>query len=265
MISQGSFMRSTISLFGSTAREIPFLLVLALFAFPACSAEQPAGVKPYSGLELGDVSASSSKQWQLLLSEPWKLGGDPVTLSVSNQGSVVASVDSCTKLFEAVDKNMQAEGPDKAIFDGWAVQCYAVRALVAATVPKNNFVGSFSLDEKGIKALPVGLALQISRDDERKVASITSKGGTLGSFFGSMTLKLLGKAEDREVIVQDDSSGTSQLLSVLAEGDFDHDGINDLLISSEDSMTGGSYSAAHLYVVSRLDRGGPLVLREQLR
>lgn len=257
-------MRGKISLVGLTVRGLPLLTLMFFCALPACSAEPHAGVKSYKGLALGDASASTSKQWQALLSKPWRLGGDPVTLSVSKNGSAAVTVDRCSKLFDAVDAKMRSEGSDASIFDGWAVQCDAVRALVAATAPKNDFVENFTLDEKGIKALPVGLAFQISRDDERKVASVTAKGGSLGSFLGNLTLKALGKPDDRRMIVRD-GSGASQLLSVLAEGDFDHDGVNDLLISSNNSMTGGTYHAAHLYIVSRLRAKGPLVLRKQLR
>lgn len=257
-------MRGMISSVKHGSGSLLLLLLLFLSALPACSAEPHAGVKWYEGLALGDARASTSKQWQELLAQPWRLGGDPVTLSVRKNGSEAITVDRCSKLFDAVGKGMQAGGPDQAIFDGWMVKCDAVRSLIGATAPKQDFLGDFTLDERGIKALPVGVAFQISRDDERKVASIKSAGGSLGDYLGSVTLKALGNPEDRRMIVRD-GRGATQLLSVLAEGDFDHDGINDLLISSSNSMTGGSYHAAHLYIVSRLKAEGPLVLRKQLR
>ncbi len=239
---------------------VPIMLQLAC---ATCLDATGAGIKWYSEMSLGDVQQPTVDKWRTSLSERWLLGGDPVILSTVRGGKPLV-IDRCTRLFAAVESGLTAWGADQAIFDGWMVKCDAVRSLIGATAPKQDFLGDFTLDERGIKALPVGVAFQISRDDERKVASIKSTGGSLGDYLGSVTLKALGKPEDRRMIVHDDS-GASQLLSVLAEGDFDHDGINDLLISSNNSMTGGSYHAAHLYIVSRLSAGGPLVLRKQLR
>lgn len=121
----------------------------------------------------------------------------------------------------------------------------------------------FPLDEKHVRSLPVGMAFVVSPDDERKLASITSSGGTLGDFLGSVKLQTLGEPGDRRVVVRDGGGG-SQWFSVLAEGDFDHDGVNDLLISSFNAMSGGSYRSAHLSIVSRLKAEGPLVLRGEV-
>lgn len=78
-----------------------------------------------------------------------------------------------------------------------------------------------------------------------------------------MELKTVGESDNRTVVVTDGTGG-SQVMQMLAEGDFDHDGINDMLISSSNSLMGGSYHAAHLYIVSRLKAGDPLVLRKQV-
>ena len=106
------------------------------------------------------------------------------------------------------------------------------------------------------------MAFQVSRDDQRKVAAIESAGGSLGKYLGSATMKRSGEADDPRMILRD--AGATQRLSLLARGDIDHDGIDDLLISTSNSLTDGSYHAAHLYVVSRLSDGGPMVLRETL-
>lgn len=55
-----------------------------------------------------------------------------------------------------------------------------------------------------------------------------------------------------------------QRLVILAQGDFDHDGFDDLLISSSNSITGATYVVAHLYIISRFSAGGPLVFRKEV-
>lgn len=240
---------------------VTIALLSFLLALPACSAPSVQGVKWYAGLKLGDFQASSIAAWRDALSKPWRLGNEPVSFPVSNGGDQVV-VDRCEKLFPAVTNGMRASGPDQAIFEGWTIKCEAVRLLVDGTSPQKDFIGDFPMDEKHVRSLPVGMAFAVSPDNERKVASIKSSGGTLGDFIGNVKLQALGESGDRRVVLRDGSGG-SQLLSVLAEGDFDHDGVNDLLVASNNSMSGGSYHAAHLYIVSRLASGGPLVLRSR--
>jgi hypothetical protein len=48
-----------------------------------------------------------------------------------------------------------------------------------------------------------------------------------------------------------DSDGASQTLSVLARGDWNGDGIEDLMLKREISLEGGSYSAVGLALITR--------------
>ena len=228
---------------------------------PIHSAEPAQRVRWYD-VDMGDLQPATVDAWRDALSQPWRNGNSLVTFVASKEGEDM-TVDSCDTLFTAVTNEMRAYGTDGAIFDGWAVTCYAAKVLVDGVGPKKNFLGKFPLNENGVKALPVGLAFTVSREEEETVAALASRRGTLGDFLPNMTLKAVGKSENRTVVVND-GTGSSQFIRVLAEGDFDHDGINDLLISSSNSLRGGSYHASHLYIVSRLKVGGPLVLRKKV-
>lgn len=130
-----------------------------------------------------------------------------------------------------------------------------------AVPAQQSHLANFRLNRKSIEALPGQLAFQVSPDAERRVAAIASRGGSLVDYLGSMTLKRLGKPGDRRMLITDDVTNVQKLV-ILAEADFDHDGIDDLLISSSNSITGATYVAAHLYIVSRLSAGGSLVFRK---
>jgi len=196
--------------------------------------------------------------WRDVLAQPWQLAGESVSLEMTN-GERRVEVDRCSRLFEAQADGLEGAGPDRPILDGWRIRCEAARLAVGAAVARKDCVAGFTLDEKTVRALPVDLAPAISSDDERKVAGIRARGGTLDDFLVAPTIEALGRPEQRKVVVRD--GGGKQILSVLAEGDFDHDGFNDLLISSVLSLDGGSYNGAHLHVVSRLGAGGPMVVR----
>jgi len=55
-----------------------------------------------------------------------------------------------------------------------------------------------------------------------------------------------------------DVSGGTEGLRWLASGDFNHDGIEDLLISTYGTVAGGSYESLGLYVVGRESEGAPM-------
>lgn len=247
---------------GCTALGTVFVLLALLLVSAACFAEAAGGIKWYPGLSLGDVRQPSIDKWRASLSQPWSLGGDPVTFTIVDGGNSL-TVDRCTRLFAIVEAGLDVGGADQEIFNAWRTSCSAVRVLVNGVPAKQSHLPHFRLNRKNIEALPVQLAFQVSPEDERKVAAISSRGGSFGDYAGNVTVRQLGKPADRRVAVIEDASEVQKLV-VLAQGDFDHDGIDDLMISSTNSVTNATYTAAHLYIVSRLKAGGPLVLRQQV-
>lgn len=242
-------------------KAVATLLALQLIS-AACPAEAAGGIKWYPGLSLGDVRQPSIDKWRTSLSQPWSLGGNSATFTIVDGGKSL-TVDRCTRLFASVEAGVNVGGADQDIFNAWRISCHAVRVLVNALPARQSHLSHFTLDRKTIKALPAQLAFQVSPDDERRVAAITSRGGSLGDYVGSVTLKRLGKPGDRRMLVTQDMNYVQKLV-ILARGDFDHDGVDDLLISSTNSITDATYTAAHLYIVSRLSADGPLVFRKEV-
>lgn len=245
-------------------------LVLVLLQLPlsSCLAEaQVSADKPdveWPGLTLGDFSADSIEEWRDALSEPWTLGGESITFSVGS-GNDRRSVGSCGELFAATNLNPRTTGgPDRAIVKAWLANCRAIQILVGGISPATSFIEDFGLDEASVKALPVGTAFVVSRDDKAKVEAIKSKGGTLGDMLGGATITPVANSEGNAVQIRDSKTGKARFLSLLAEGDFDHDGFDDVLLYAGGSMIGGTFSASNLYIVSRVQNNGPLVLRSQL-
>ena len=57
--------------------------------------------------------------------------------------------------------------------------------------------------------------------------------------------------------------GGTQELALVAKGDFNGDGIEDMLITSRDSVEGGSYRAIRLFLLTRISASSAItVLRE---
>lgn len=247
-----------------TASLALLFLQLPLASYSAehqVSADQ-SGVT-WQGLELGDFSASSIDGWREALSESWTLGGEAIFFTVGS-GSDRRDIRTCEQLLATAELHLQMAGSDRRIIRGWRAKCKAVRAVVEGISPQKSFIGDFALDKTSVKALPAGTAFIVSRDDKARVEQVRSRSGTLGDLLGGATINPVTGAEVGVVQVRNDTTGKRRFLSFLAQGDFDRDGFDDLLLYASGSMAGGSYSASSVYIVSRLEKGGPLVLRGKL-
>ena len=49
-----------------------------------------------------------------------------------------------------------------------------------------------------------------------------------------------------------DSTDGFQVITVVAKGDYNLDGIEDIVITKENSVLSGSYSSSHGYVLTRM-------------
>lgn len=58
--------------------------------------------------------------------------------------------------------------------------------------------------------------------------------------------------------------GQTQSVQLLARGDFDDDGIEDVLLQSSDAAIGGSYQALRMLVLTRRQPGGRIELIREL-
>ncbi|TMO40552.1 hypothetical protein, partial [Pseudoalteromonas ruthenica] len=57
-----------------------------------------------------------------------------------------------------------------------------------------------------------------------------------------------------------DTYGSIQRLTLMAQGDYNGDGIEDAIFYMENGVDGGSYSSVNTYIVTRLQQGAPITL-----
>jgi hypothetical protein len=239
------------------------MVVMALLglAMPAAvgAAQSVTAVQWYQDMHLGDARPSSLAEWRDVLTTPWRMNGTPVSFPVGD-GRARVNVKSCAELFDVRKRALSPAGQDAAIYQGWALKCHAIRLLIDAARPKQDFLGDFSLDGNKVRALPAGMAFSISHDDERRVSDISRRKGLLGEYLKGATVEVIHSSAGRQVTIKD-ADGGIQRLTVLARGDFDHDGIGDVLVAASNEVVGGDYRASYLFIVSRRAADGPLELR----
>lgn len=245
-----------------------------VFAATACAQNgipvtwSPAlGVNQVHPESLNDVAALLTKKWTIALKD------QTITerIKVHGSGSESMMVDSCKKVFMADKKGLGSARSYRQtkVYRSWAAPCYALRALGRATPAQRSFVKGFVLDAEQVKALPVAMAPAISSSDRRKMAKIRDAGGTLGDYIGDKSVEVEANKQGGAfgtVTVRGSDGGQS--IQLLAKGDFNHDDIEDLLLSTYVWVTGGSpggsYAAHGLFVVSRMGKGGPLKVVKEI-
>lgn len=173
---------------------------------------------------------------------------------VVSNGSQTTVVTSCRSLLDLPDAYEPA-APEFEIFQGRKVRCRAL-ALVANAMPaRTSFVRGFVLDDRAPGRLPAGLAMNISPDDEQRIAEATK----LGQRWRDLEeVELASQTSREEATYADETS--KQSLAILARGDLNGDGLDDLLVLSEGRLPEGSYEATRLFVVTQTAESSQLML-----
>ena len=146
---------------------------------------------------------------------------------------------------------------DAGIAQSLIVDCLAVKALSRATAPRESFLRPFRLDPSALELLPPNLAPTISDEDSQKVQNAAAKGRSWKQFDPSATAS--GEGESFSVL----SADTQTTVKIYGRGDFNGDGIDDLLVRVDTAEMHGTYRTSRLLLLTRTRSNGVLrMIRE---
>lgn len=143
--------------------------------------------------------------------------------------------------------------PETSAYMARLTLCHAVATMVDAKRSERSYVQAFQLDGSAPQFLPGKLALIISSMEyERRTRDETK---TLHDVSGIERVAQMDFYKSEFY----DATGGVQTMTILGRGDFNNDGIEDLLLLVEDRVAGGSYYASRLYQLTRYQHDAPLV------
>lgn len=175
----------------------------------------------------------------------------------SNEGMDTV-VDNCDKLFSANDRSLGPIPVDFGVYQYMALKCYIAKAISGAESANISYVANWVLDKSTVKQLPPQLSFIVSDDDQKSVSRSEARHESLGGLFPSAEISSKAVNDNNHVVIDDGVS--VQEMALVAKGDFNGDGVEDLLVSSENHLPGGRYRQYGLYVVTRLKKGRSLTL-----
>lgn len=129
-------------------------------------------------------------------------------------------------------------------------RCDAYGLLRVAKVAARSSFHDFSFARLPVKALPPGLAVVISRDEESKANEISVQDGSILDLVRDVTLRATSP-NTAELATRD----WSATLTVYAYGDFLNDGNEEMLLRRDAYAVHGSYRSISVFLLTREKSG----------
>ena len=208
-----------------------------------------------------DLEISNFKEIQEFLKRPFSSDGknSKETYTISGRCYLRESAKrKCTELEvkEMILSNCQdlldaesvftATSGEWARFKAWLASCKAVGILSGLRPAKSSFFEGFAFGPKSLKFLPPSLDMAISNDEINAAKRAEVDGKSLAKT--NPKLKIW-RFSDLSMQLEDDRAELG--FEMIARGDYDGDGVEDLLISSWERVKNASYAVSKLLVLTR--------------
>lgn len=135
-----------------------------------------------------------------------------------------------------------------------AVMCKATQAMLAATKPEKSYLQDIKFDKNLPNTMPADLAMIISTSEKARIVADKSI-KHWQDVYPITKIEDLGQFHANYL-----HEGGAQELELVAKGDFNSDKIEDVLITSRDSVEGGSYSAVRLFIITKTSEAGEMLV-----
>ena len=230
----------------SLTSKLLFVAFLAALLSACGKPEYPVSWDPVLNLE-------SQADIQTALKAPWD---DPAPLIGSESGEEMV-VGNCIEYMHARDQGYEPLNNLVAAYvTDKAATCEILSHLAAARPSQKSYLEHFFLNPQAIGELPPQIGFIVS-EERADAASMAGKAG-----------QGLGDFDDYSVAdfsanhAQLDGDGWAMTIDVLAHGDFNADGVEDLLMKVSYHATEGSYVDTRVFVLTRTEKDGRVALIE---
>lgn len=186
------------------------------------------------------LDIKSQKDLSKAISAPWY--ADFSVIREKNSSEM--SIGTCEKFFSEKDASLYAaKESEAAAFMGLTAMCQAVNILKEAKPAVKTYIGSSLINELTPDKLPKEFAFLVSSSEEssaRKDPSI--------QFWGDINKDLVATivSEYQSTYL---NAEAQQAIDILGRGDFDGDGIEDVLVAIKSAAVGGSFSDERIFAL----------------
>lgn len=217
------------------------------------SQEATIPVKVFNGMQLGSllnevVTINDAADIESILKKEWY---SAVNVKSLEDAQTTYSINNCNEYFKNSDKDITPVRESEInAYAELALMCQVAKDIIESTSSTDSFLDDFELDIELPNKLPKQLAMVISTAESERINSnpeIVTWGDV--NKITNIDLKDQYKAIYSYL-------GANQEIELIAQADFDIDGIEDILISSRDSVENGSYSALRVFCITKRKQDG---------
>jgi len=233
-----------------------YVCILAIFSFN-CGATslvvKPSFTKENSTYAFfgEQISLSQAKDFLSLETKRWSY-----EFGLESSEGKYEEVETCEALTKKIKNGYQAfRYSEQKVVNARKLTCETWRIMSKLTSSDVSYLRDFEHNLNLPKKMPRELSLIISKDDERNLA----KANNWEEMSHFKKVEVLNKDQ----AIYYDNAGGIQSLTVMAKGDYNNDGIEDMVLYMFNGVEGGSYTSTHGYVVTRLAADAPYTLIKQ--
>jgi len=200
------------------------------------------------------------------IAAPWRYDSKVVLYtSDGEQARAPFVLHSCSEYLPVQDEQpWPVHESDADRFMVLAMTCKASQLVAAAAPAERSYVRTLKFDWQLPDLLPPELAFAISSDSVKQIDQARPD-EKWRDMFGVDRHEPCNGREGAHCGIYHDSTGGRQQVQLVARGDFNDDGIEDVLLSSHDTVEGGTYAAMRMFVLTRRQPGADIELLHELR
>lgn len=162
-------------------------------------------------------------------------------------------ITTCKQYFDPGYENFYAYSTYDITMEGWfRLECNTLKFLKNSIPSRVSYLSDFVLSKDTIRYLPAMLIYGFYGGSEEEFKRMNSK--TLKDLEPKLKVKIEGKFN-----LDLDYDNTANTIKLLAWGDFNHDGIEDILLYSTHHYVGGSGRSYESVVLTRLEKNNKLI------
>ncbi|KGR35115.1 hypothetical protein OA39_02050 [Vibrio campbellii] len=187
-----------------------------------------------------EVAKPSKENMQLRNSLDWGY-----ELELRRASGDTKLVSNCKDLANASSAGFTAaKAYEYGAFKAYLTQCQTWSEMAKLAASKRSYISKFKLDDRFPSLAPSALAFVISNESAEKAK-------TLLTWDEADRIQRTQVASPVRAEYFDATDGF-QVIMIVAKGDYNADGIEDIVIEKENSVLSGSYSSSHGYVLTRM-------------
>ena len=203
-----------------------------------------------------DVKVKTQADVSKLLSAKWYSAFE-VKKPLSNNKDDIRSIGTCESYFS--NPGMETVvSRDYGPYLGIGLMCKAAKIIASAGVSSKSYLANLKFDKELPGILPKSFAMVVSTSESKRIDE--NKSLVTWGDVEKITKTEIKSTNATEYYVQ----GGQYTVELVAKGDFNNDKIEDWLISSTYSVTGGTYVSFRMFAVTMTKANSGITIIEEI-